>query len=78
MWLQNVLVGMFMGYVTGQADPNSAINVVGDAFVNQDPTIIAQAFTDLITSLDLACAFQVRRKTGKRGEVEGGGRGIDG
>lgn len=35
VWLQNVLVGMFMGYVTGQADPNSAINVVGDAFVNQ-------------------------------------------
>lgn len=56
---QNILVGLFMSYITGSSSQGSAINVVGDAFVNQDPASVAQAFTDLITSLDLTCAFQV-------------------
>lgn len=48
-----------MNYMTGQSDPNSALNVYGSAFLSQDPVQVAAAMGKLVTSLDLTCAFQM-------------------
>ncbi len=58
---------MFMGFLTGSADPNSALNIYGSAFLSQDPVQISAAFGKLLTSLDTMCAFQ----------MTAGGDGVD-
>jgi hypothetical protein len=64
---QDLLTGFFMSFIMGSADPNSALNIYGSAFMSQDPVQISAAFGKLLTSLDLTCAFQ----------MTAGGDGVD-
>ncbi|EKU20237.1 hypothetical protein NGA_0332100 [Nannochloropsis gaditana CCMP526] len=62
-----MLTGFFMTFMSGSANPNSALNVYGSALMSQDPVEISAAFGKLLTSLDMSCAFQ----------MTSGGDGVD-
>jgi hypothetical protein len=53
-------MGLYSNYMQVSSDPNSAINIFGDAVSNRDPAEVSQAFAQLVTSMDLTCAWQVR------------------
>jgi hypothetical protein len=50
-----------MQFIAPTTNPDSAINVYGDALKSQDPATMGAAFAKLLTSLDLTCGWQVRQ-----------------
>lgn len=51
-------MGVYVNYMTGGLDPSQPLNVFGSLDTG-DKAALAQAFGELLTSMDLTCAWQV-------------------